>query len=115
MKTFSSVKEIETSIRAQITTKPERAYAALMKIFANQTANEKKAESAHHNNLMGFTQADAKILSSIAKQYSNKGWLSEKQTKWLMEKIGKYAGQLTKFAIANGVYVKVDNKYVINR
>ena len=114
MKTFKSIKEIEAGIRAQITTRPEQAKKAMLKILANQTEDEKSAESTHHHNLMGFTQGDAHILCSFAKQYKEKGWLSQKQTNLLMKKIGKYAGQLTKFAIADKVYMKQGNVYVVN-
>lgn len=104
--TFKSIAEIESAIKAQITTRPERAIKAMLNIFKNQTEDEQAAERVEVHNGVGFTQTDAEILSSFAKQYQNKGWLSPKQTALLMRKIGKYAGQLTRQAIAAGLYVK---------
>lgn len=115
MVTFKSVNEIQNAIRAQITSKPEQAVKAMMKIFANQTDDEKRTESTNHHNDVGFNGTDAYILSSFAKQYQKKQWLSEKQSAILMKKIGKYAGQLTKQAIASGIYVKNGKVWTVNK
>ena len=47
--------------------------------------------------------------------YQQRGSLSPKQNAILMKKIGKYAGQLTKQAIANGLYVKTGNVWVVKK
>jgi hypothetical protein len=112
---FKNVSEIQSAIRAQITARPEQAQKAMMKIFANQTEDEQQAEATNHHNNVGFTGQDAKILSSFAKQYQRKGWLSDKQNAILMKKIGKYAGQLTRQAIDKGVYVKAGSGWIINK
>ena len=112
---FKSVAEIQNAIRAQITSRPEAAARAMMKIFANQTEDEKRVEATNHHNNVGFNGTDAKILTSFAKQFAKKGKLSDKQYSLLMKKIGKYAGQLTKQAIANNVYVKTGDVWVINK
>jgi len=115
MVSFKSVAEIQNAIRAQITARPEQAQRAMMKIYANQTADEQDAEATRHHNNIGFNGTDAEILSSFAKQFNRKGWLSEKQNAILMKKIGKYAGQLTKQAIADGIYVKNGNVWRVNK
>ena len=115
MVSFKSISEIQNAIRTQITARPEQAQKALMKIFANQTDDEQTSEETRLHNDLGFTGSDAKILSSFAKQFSRKGWLSDKQNAILMKKIGKYAGQLTKQAIADGIYVKAGNVWQVNK
>lgn len=115
MVTFKSINEIQSAIRSQITSKPEAAAKAMMKIYANQTSDEQNSEVTKYRNNKGFTGNDAEILSSFSKQYQQRGSLSPKQNAILMKKIGKYAGQLTKMAIANGLYVKTGNVWVVNK
>jgi capsule polysaccharide modification protein KpsS len=75
---------------------------AVIAIFNKQTENEKEVESTNMRNNVGFTGADAKILTSFAKQLlKNKNrHLSDKQMAIAKKRIVKYAGQLAK--IANG-------------
>lgn len=75
---------------------------AVIAIFNKQTENEKEVESTNMRNNVGFTGADAKILTSFAKQLlRNKNrHLSDKQLAIAKRRIVKYAGQLAK--IANG-------------
>lgn len=75
---------------------------AVIAIFNKQTENEKEVESTNIRNNVGFTGADAKILTSFAKQLlKNKNrHLSDKQLAIAKRRIVKYAGQLAK--IANG-------------
>jgi hypothetical protein len=75
---------------------------AVIAIFNKQTENEKEVESTNMRNNVGFTGADAKILTSFAKQLlKNKNrHLSDKQLAIAKRRIVKYAGQLAK--IANG-------------
>ena len=75
---------------------------AVIAIFNKQTAAEQTIEATNRTNGVGFTGADAKILSSFAKQLlKNKNrHLSEKQFAIAKKRIAKYANQLTK--IANG-------------
>lgn len=74
----------------------------IIAIFNKQTDNEQFSEATQLHNNVGFTVADAKILSSFAKQLlKNNGYhLSVKQFAIAQKRIIKYAGQLTK--IANG-------------
>jgi hypothetical protein len=72
----------------------------LLAIYARQTEDEKNAEVTKHHNRVGFSGADATLLSSFAKQIQKRGSLSVKQMLWARKKMLKYAGQLAK--IANG-------------
>lgn len=73
---------------------------AVIAIFNKQTATEQEVETTNRVNGVGFTGADAKILSSFAKQLlKNKNrHLSEKQFVIAKKRIVKYAGQLAKIA-----------------
>lgn len=88
--------ELVKFLREKLTNDPVWAKAALVRIFANQTADEQVSKDTTHYNMIGFTVGDARILTSFAQFYKTRGFLSEKQTKWLMPKMGKYAGQLAK-------------------
>lgn len=112
---FKNINEIQAAIRAKITSSEAAAAKAMLKIYANQTSDEQSSESTVHRNNVGFTGNDAEILSSFSKQYQQRGSLSPKQNAILMKKIGKYAGQLTKQAIANGLYVKTGNVWVVKK
>ena len=62
--------------------------------FASQTAAEKQAEQTTDDNGVGFTGIDAEILSSFAKQYEARGWLTPKQMALLRKKMRKYWRQV---------------------
>ena len=66
----------------------------LVKIYEFQTRDEQMTETTNRTNLVGFTGADAHILSSFAKQYIRKGYLSPKQLAIARKKMPKYAGQI---------------------
>lgn len=114
-KSFKSKKEIESAIKSQITTNPKQAVKAMLRIFEYQTADEQQNGSVYEYNGVGFTGTDSQILTSFCNFYTQHGYLSEKQIAILTKKIAKYAGQLTRLAIANGLYVKKDGVWVINR
>ena len=103
---FTSKKEIEVAIKKQITTSKAQAIKAMMRIYEYQTADEQANGCVTSLNGVGFAGTDAEILTAFCKQYESKQWLSDKQIDLIMKKIGKYAAQLTKHAIKNGLYVK---------
>lgn len=110
---FKSKKEIKEAIREVITSNPKKALQALVRIYDNQTAGEQSSGLVTDYNGIGFTGTDSQILTSLAQQYQRKGYLSEKQMNIVFKKIGKYAGQLTEQAIANGLYVKEGKVWVV--
>jgi hypothetical protein len=85
-------------IRTKLSTSDIWAKAALLEIFAHQTADEQNAEATSHNNNVGFTGADARFLSSLAKQAIGRGWLSPKQMIYVRKKMPKYAGQVMSYS-----------------
>lgn len=68
----------------------------LLAIYARQTEDEKHSKDVSHDNGMGFTVGDAKLLSSFAQFYQERGFLSPKQKEWCRKKMPKYARQLKK-------------------
>jgi hypothetical protein len=71
---------------------------ALLRIYSNQEADEQLVADTTKRNGVGFTPADAPILTSLAKQMQQRGWLSAKQWEILYKLLPKYAGQLQRGA-----------------
>lgn len=72
----------------------EYVIGAIMKLYSFQTMDERAAHSTNYQNGMGFNSVDAGIMTSFAKQYQMKGWLSEKQISYARPKLLKYKRQL---------------------
>ncbi len=70
----------------------------LVAIYNRQTADEQRAEETKLHNRVGFNGSDANILTSFAKQWQSRQWLSDKQMGLARRKMVKYAGQLVKVA-----------------
>ena len=87
-------------IQEKIQTNDEWLIRALQAIFNKQTADEKMVEETRHHNKVGFTGADGNILTSMAKFYNSKKYLSPKQIFLVRKRMVKYSKQLAK--IANG-------------
>ena len=88
--------ELLNYLRRMITSNEVWATKALVRIYDNQTADEQRTESVNHENGIGFTGGDSRLLSRFAEWYKSHGWLSQKQMVWVFRKIGKYAAQLMK-------------------
>lgn len=81
-------------VKQHILTSETAFYKALIRIYNNQTQDEKSVQETKHYNDMGFNGVDAKFLSSIASQYLKNGKLSPKQIAFGRKKLVKYAGQI---------------------
>ena len=95
--------ELLAFLKKMLTTDATWAKAALLRIYDAQTWDEKNSEETHYDNGVGFTGADAGILTRFAEWYKAKGWLSPKMMALVHKKIGKYAAQLM-----NGSFFKMD-------
>lgn len=81
---------------------------AVLCIYARQTADEQASDTTEHQNGVGFSGADAEILSSFAKQIiefraGRSRWavaLTPRQMALARKRIGKYARQLWEAAHA---------------
>lgn len=67
---------------------------ALIEILSNQTDDEVMNECTSNLNGIGFTGADAEILTSFAKQLMRRGSLSPKQMQITRRKMPKYWKQI---------------------
>jgi hypothetical protein len=70
------------------------ASKGVIRVFENQPADEQNVNNTIEHNDIGFTDADADILSSFAKQLINGRTMSVKQSAILFKKMPEYAGQL---------------------
>ena len=74
------------------------ALQGLVRIYEYQTNDEQENEVTSYHNDVGFTGADAELLTSFAKQYLKRGFLTPKQQNILFKKMPKYWQQLLKIS-----------------
>lgn len=91
----------QSQIRLKLIENDQWLIRGILAIYNFQTAEEQAAETTLKHNGVGFNGVDAPILSSFAKQYKTKGYLSPKQLAKAREKMMKYVGQLTTIANNN--------------
>jgi len=82
------------NIQALLETSDKAVARAVYRVYLNQTESEKMVENTHVNNGIGFTGADAGYLTSLAKFYEKRGYLTQKQTDYARRKVKKYWRQL---------------------
>ena len=99
---LTTKKSKQAFIREMVGTDQRWAVRALVRIYNNQTEDEQAAEMTNHHNGIGFTGADAEILSSFAKQVLKGRQLSAKQMAILFRKMPRYARQLMEAADTKG-------------
>lgn len=75
-------------------------YRSLLKLYAEQTADEQRQGETRERNNRGFNGTDAGILSNIAKFLQKTGFLTDKQKVLVRKKLVKYNKQLTRLANA---------------
>jgi hypothetical protein len=93
MKRITNKLKIEF-VKSKLTTSPAWALRALQVVYSNQTADERMFGITSENNNIGFTGTDGEFMSSLAKQYKQRGSLSPKQMKFVMTKMKKYHKQI---------------------
>lgn len=97
------------AIKALLDKNDDAVDRAIVQLYHRQTQDEKSSESTRNLNNRGFTQADARIMSSMAKWVLRGNKLSYKQLHFLRSgkstrypsRIGKYARQLLEIAQQN--------------
>ena len=67
---------------------------ALVAIYAKQTLAEQSAETTKEHNNVGFTAFDAEFLSSLARQFNERGALTPSQITAARPKVAKYWKQI---------------------
>lgn len=83
-----------TYVKHMLATNESWATRALIRVYANQTADEQASQATSHNNSIGFSGVDAMILSSFAQQYQRWNRLSPKQLTILFRKMPRYWKQV---------------------
>lgn len=86
-------------IRSKLGTDSQWAIRGLMRVYENQTADERRAGVVNANNGIGFTVQDADLLTSFASQYERRKTLSARQVTVLYKLMPKYAKQLVKTSL----------------
>jgi len=86
-----SKKGMIEQLRHRLASNDRWALRALMRVYQNQTADEQCRETTIERNGIGFSGPDADILTSFARQYQQRGWLSERQLAILHRRIPAYA------------------------
>jgi hypothetical protein len=81
-------------VRHKLATDAQWALRALLLVYGLQTADEQNTGTTKEDNGVGFSGVDAEFLTSLAKQYTKHGRLSQNQTVWLHKKIKKYSRQV---------------------
>lgn len=85
-------------IKQMLASNEKWALRGLLRIYENQTDDEQSSETTRHHNNIGFTGADAEILSSMAKQVIAGRRMSVKQMAIILKKMPKYSAQLERIA-----------------
>ena len=88
----------EDEIKNLVQTNDTMLYRSLLKLYAEQTADEQAAGMTTHRNGAGFNGVDSNILSSFCEFLNNRGFLTVKQKALARKKMIKYTGQITRLA-----------------
>lgn len=86
--------QIYDFIKEKLSTDSKWQLKALLEIYKRQTQGERDSNSTFLHNDVGFSGCDAEILSSFAKQYISRRFLSQKQMEILARKMKKYWKQI---------------------
>jgi hypothetical protein len=89
-----SKKDLIEHLRQRLANNDRWALRALVRIYQNQTADERCREATIEGNSIGFTGPDAEIMTSFARQYQRRERLSPKQMIILRRRMPAYARQI---------------------
>lgn len=89
-----TVSLIKNFIQSNIFENDSWLYRSLVVLYNHQTNDEQLHEDTYESNGIGFSGVDAKLLSSYAKQYIERKFLTPKQKLWCRNKIVKYWSQI---------------------
>jgi sulfite reductase beta subunit-like hemoprotein len=112
MPVFNTKQDIINGLRNQITVKDSTAIHTLLFIYNRQIDDELKRDCVKYRNGIGFKPQDAKLGSSLAKWYNDKGFLTPKQMLAVKSLIVKYARQVIEYKISSNEIIKENNKWI---
>jgi len=87
----------KASIQKLLSQSDQAVIHGLLKIYENQTNDEKIDEETKYLNGIGFTGCDAKILTNYVEFYQKRKYLTPKQIAVARKKMMKYTTQLIQF------------------
>lgn len=85
-------------IRENIINNDKWAIRGLIAIYNYQTEYEQRIEETTEWNGVGFNGADGKFMTSVAKFFLARNYLTEKQIYLVRKRLVKYCGQLARIA-----------------
>jgi hypothetical protein len=95
---MSKLRWSKEDIQDLLRTNDRAVVRALLFLYSQQTKDEQEVEATQHSNGRGFNGMDANFLSSLAKQYQQRKFLSRKQIGFVRQKLMKYWRQLAERA-----------------
>jgi hypothetical protein len=98
MTTTAPKKWTKEEIKLKLVTDNRWLIKGLLAIYNKQTEDEKSSEITKHDNGVGFSACHSNILTSYAKFYNARGFLTEGQYRYARRAMQKYAGQLARIA-----------------
>ncbi len=90
--------DAKAMVRDKLATDNAWLVRGLVALFRRQTEDEQRSEDTKYQNKMGFNSADAPVLTSLARQWQERNWLSTPQIGLARRLMGKYSGQLARIA-----------------
>ena len=91
----------EDEIVSLINTNNQMVCISLVQMYNQQTDDEKLYKETSHDNGIGFSACDSRILSSFAEFYLKNGYLSSKQISIARPKLVRYRKQILRLANAH--------------
>ena len=95
---MTTAKWTKEAILDKLDNSDEMVRRSLLRLYAEQTADEQAIGATTESNGYGFNGVDAEFMSSVAKFLIDLGFSSPKQLTWTRKKMRKYAGQLATLA-----------------
>jgi len=81
------------AFKAHLKANQDEALDAVMMIYLGQTTDERRTATTIYDNNVGYDQADAPILTPIAKRYWTGEQLTQRERLQAATRAPKYAGQ----------------------
>ena len=89
--------QIKREIYNRIENDDGYAIASLLHVYSFQLEDEKADQYTKYKNGQGFNGTDAGFMSSLASQYTKKGFLSDRQINAMKRNLKKYWGQIADY------------------
>jgi hypothetical protein len=89
-----TIKARQEYVKQKLATDKTWAIKGMQLIYSYQTCDEKNMGETKYDNNIGFSGAHGEIMSSFARQYEAKKWLSDNQLKVVFKIMPKYWKQI---------------------